>query len=423
MTTSRPLFCAFGSVDITPDRPLPLFGRMGRTADWDGIVSRLEANFAVFSAHGKQQVLIAIDSLYPSQALIDSVVGRLAKAGHAIPADAILFVASHTHNAPALDATKPLLGQADARYLDEVAEKIAGGLGQILTSGGREFALSVASAPCDAAVFRRRWVRGFDLAKIKTLRRMTMAPQPDETIDDALKLLVWHDHRGQPTAVLWQWACHAVSEPKGQAISADFPGHIRDYLRAKWDAPTLPVLYFPGFSGDIRPDGLSALPLHRSGKWVGVGPRFAANSAQNSSSLHTKLRKVMDKTITKLVPADHENDDLQRSRKTIPMAQIRDDADTMPPVTVDHWHVGPLRIVATSAEVSNRYRGAADCANPLLLTTGCAQQVFGYLPTNIQIEEGGYEGGGFAAAFSVPGSFKPAIQHLFETAHDLGDVM
>ena len=419
--TPPSLTYAFGRVDITPDRPMPLFGRLGRTMPWDGIVSRLEANVAVFGKGDEQQALIAIDSLYPSQSLIDAVATLLAEKGTPIAKDALLFVASHTHNAPALDPTKPLLGEFDPDYLAEVAERIANSLHTLCLTDGQHTTMSASAARCDASMFRRRMVNGLRLPSMRLVRRMVMAPQPQEVIDDSLTLLLWTKTDGTPLAALWQWACHAVSEPKTQAISADFPAVVRDHLRAKWNAPDLPILYFPGFSGDIRPDSTSPLPLHRSGRWWGIAPRFAANSAATAAALHAKLLAATGAAVDGLEGIDAASVNLARERTTIAMDHLRDVASEMPPVTVDHWQIGALRVIATSAEVSHRYRGDPQ-QGQLSLATGCAQQVFGYLPTDAQIAEGGYEGGDFAKAFSVPGEFRPAIDHLFVAAHQLGPV-
>ncbi|MEY3532912.1 MAG: hypothetical protein RI979_936 [Pseudomonadota bacterium] len=110
--------------DITPSTLLPLFGRARRSGAARTIASRLEANVLLFDAPDGPAAIIAIDSLYASQQLEDEVRRQTAARGLSFSQGALLFVASHTHNAPSLDPTKPRLGPFDVGYLDFAAARI-----------------------------------------------------------------------------------------------------------------------------------------------------------------------------------------------------------------------------------------------------------------------------------------------------------
>ena len=45
-----------------------------------------------------------------------------------------------------------------------------------------------------------------------------------------------------------------------------------------------------------------------------------------------------------------------------------------------------------------------------IITVGCVGSVFGYLPTDKLIEEGGYESKDFFSGFALKGSYKQNIQ-------------
>lgn len=420
MTTGSDIYITAAKTDITPDRPLPLFGRLGRVESSQNTASRLEANCILVRTAQTEQALVTIDSLYPSAALSNAILTKLATNGWLLQPKQLLTVASHTHNAPALDSSKPLLGLLNSDYLDMVAGRIADCLADCRAKPGHPLSLQSGAAPCNASIFRRRFVKGFDFAAFRIQKRLIMAPQPAEVIDQNLKLLAFTTQLGAVQALLWSWPCHAVSENEKLSVSADFPGFVREYLRQKYRNRELPVLYFPGFSGDIRPATTAALPLHKNKHWLGIGPRFASNHKSHQDTLHDALKLSIEAARKSLrcVPVP-DRSGLKVCRTEIDLSDIRDGSDAMHPLSVDHWKIGPVKIVSVSAEVSNRYRIPLDDNNPLHFTTGCAQQVFGYIPTDKQILEGGYEAGGFEAAFSVPGCFHKKIEAVINEAINL----
>ncbi|MEL6681458.1 MAG: hypothetical protein AAFQ09_02290, partial [Pseudomonadota bacterium] len=286
-----------GIVDITPDVMLPLFGRAGRTQNAHSVASRLEANcLLIRGADSGPAAFVTIDSLYPSAPLVDAVVKASAARGLTLDASALLIVASHTHNAPALDPSKPKLGAFDPTYLEFVADRISKCLVTLSKkTGGDIVGLAHGHSQCDASVYRRKAVWGFDLARLRLSRRVVMSPNQSKRIGKTLKMALFTDGNGALRAVLWTWPCHAVSEPDALAISADFPGAVRDHSRRCFSDPTLPVLFIPGFSGDIRPATRARVPLHRAGRWIGFGARFQNAARTRTARLQRDLTAAFDR--------------------------------------------------------------------------------------------------------------------------------
>lgn len=408
-----------GTEDITPDRMMPLFGREGRTLASRYVSSRLEANCLLFQGPcDDPAALVTIDSLYPSSALVVAITEACTARGFRIAPECLMIVASHTHNGPALDPSKPKLGKFDPAYLAFVARQISDCLLQLsLQSQDRGHALAEitkfasSQAVADASVYRRKTIWGLDLARLRPLRRMVMAPNKSSPIEQSLKLLALTDDAGRPRAVLWSWPCHAVSEPEALAISADFPGALREHIREQLAAPNLPVLYLPGFSGDIRPTSQTVLPLHRAKKWIGIGPRFARANPVGAKVLQRALEAAFAEAKRQLKPGGKVAEArLRRARRSLDLSEIREEAGDLAPLTCDVWSFGPIRIRAVSAEVASDYAQIAGGDDPMAFSTGCAGQVFGYIPSDRQLPEGGYEVKGFATAFSVPGRFRSAIE-------------
>ncbi|MEM5469866.1 MAG: hypothetical protein ACSHWZ_18745 [Sulfitobacter sp.] len=404
-----------GTVDITPEVPLPLFGRAGRSQPFLSIASQLEANFMLMSdGTAGDAALVTIDSLYPSQALVEKIIARTSELGLNIGPASLIVVASHTHNAPSLDQSKPKLGQYVPDYLTFVANRIAAALVKMKESSeGASTIMRHGTAQSRFSVYRRRWLNGIDFARLRISKRIAMAPNPTRPIDQTLNLVVIQDYEDKPQAVLWSWPCHAVSEPEPNAVSADFPGALRQHIRTQLGDSSLPVLFLPGFSGDIRPALTRRLSLIKSGSWVGICPRFAKRSPHQVKLMHANLATTFDRAWSdarKSNRIDSANMTLARKRRILELEEIRTDAGGLDSLSCDDWRIGPLRIKAVSAEVAAGYTHRTDSDEPMTFLTGCAGQVFGYLPTDDQIIYGGYEVDGFASAFSVPGSFHSQIE-------------
>ena len=96
--------------------------------------------------------------------------------------------------------------------------------------------------------------------KDETLRAIALSPQADDR---------------EPTAMIWNYACHPVTTHSPSILSADYPGAVRTRIRRRF-GKDMPVVFLPGFSGNVRPNRVTRLPfslyylLHR----VVNGPIF-----------------------------------------------------------------------------------------------------------------------------------------------------
>ena len=114
-----------GYTDITPLDPISLFGREGRQEVFHDVRHCLEASCLLIENVEGLAALVTLDTLYPSARLARAILDALGQYDLCMEEDALMLVASHTHNAPALDDTKPKLGHFEPSYLDFVANKIA----------------------------------------------------------------------------------------------------------------------------------------------------------------------------------------------------------------------------------------------------------------------------------------------------------
>ena len=110
-------------IDLTPDPGLPLFGFVDRTGPSEGVADSLEANaIALRDAAGRIAVIVVFDTLFVGPT-VDAELRAFLRDNHGVRDEDILLLASHSHNAPALDPTKPMAGAVDSAYLASVIER------------------------------------------------------------------------------------------------------------------------------------------------------------------------------------------------------------------------------------------------------------------------------------------------------------
>ena len=232
------------TVDITPDRPMPLFGYHHRRGTYRAISQRLEANVLGISGPGLPPVLlVSVDALYGG-----AIAPRLRKRLVLHP-DQLVVLGSHTHFAPGVDPGIPGLGHTDPDYVDEVVEKVA----TAVEGAHREWDPTVgfASAMTQGLfVNRRRPTLGVGLP-IPRIGRIVAAPHPQGGVDARVRVATV-EAAGQVVALLWGASCHPVASPDPLSVSPCFPGEIRARLRVALGLD-VPVVFCQGFSADVRP--------------------------------------------------------------------------------------------------------------------------------------------------------------------------
>jgi hypothetical protein len=403
---------AAAKAETNPSHPLPLAGYAGRLAPFLRIGRALEANVLCFEIEdGPDLCIVALDGLFASRELERLILERLEP-----PHPILMLIASHSHCAPSLDDLKPVLGIVDLNYLCEVADTVATTIVSAKTQVG-DVALHYGVGSAGGAINRRRrWVSISKRFPMLSLR-WVMAPNTKAPRYDAVQALVVGDDPASPSAVIWSWPCHAVSAPNKGVVDSDFPGAVRQLLRVHFSKPNLPVLYLPGFCGDIRPDvrgskfSLSNLLRH---SFLPITP-FGPDSQESFEALSASTAQGLMSAVAASRPVS--------SDCAVTVTSTCLDLSTMlrPPqavaVDVHRIDVGDVCFLLVGAEVCSPYyeKLGFDPSTPMFLS-GYTGPVFGYLPTEKQRREGGYEASGFFPAFGLKGRFKPGVEDAFLAA-------
>lgn len=421
MSTSF-LRAAAGVVDITPDKPVPLAGWGTRTGDFTAVADPLEAAVLVVRWGGETVAIASVDSLYVTSTLHERLAAVMVERG--IDGSHLLVGATHTHFAPALDATKPGLGRTDPAYVERITGALAELLAEQLDAEAQPAALRYRRGTAAHAVNRRR--QGWTVSRHGPKRTLAMLPNFDGQRDDAVHVLSVDDEHGSPIAILWNTACHPVSFPHSAQVSAEFPGVARRRLRARFRRHEVPTLFLQGFAGDLRPRELTRPRggglRNQVACWVSRvtnGLVFGRFRAPEWFAWATSLAEtVVDLTAE---PMEALAPDLAFDRARLPLSEVLDDGGSAATdgLSLQAVRVAPHLVgVGVGAEPVAAYSEVARAAfaPAAVIPIGCVGQVLGYLPSSRTLREGGYEAEGSLSWMGVSGRFRPDVEEATRRA-------
>ena len=418
------------SLDITPSRLLPTacHGPFDVPSEWVGF--RFEANILALRDTGGIFVLVSLDWFYGSANLRDRILDRCAGRLQEI---SLFVAASHAHTSPATDSSKVGFTKVDDAYVRATEHAIADRVASLLSAPDwQPVSLRFASTPCDCSVHRRRII--WRLGRHGLKRVMALHPNPKGPRDRELRLIRVENTRGGITAIVWGISCHPTEWPRLRELSSDYPGGVRETLRAHFER-NVPVLFLQGFAGDLRPPAIGrwgrsgsllcrlvdfALTFVNGPEFVGFSQRGYRQWFMNIAACATRAAYAAGAQPTmKPALAAHRSSMLlstlglsgRISELTVHCLQLAAD----------------FKLLGLSAEVCWEYVDLAKGMFPsgTVWPVGYIDYVFGYLPTEAMLSEGGYEVTGFRRAFGITGEFignlGERIRVLLSTVYVSGD--
>ena len=403
------LWVAAGSIDITPHEPVPLAGFTGRTGSFTRVADTLELNALLLQQDETCALLLSADVLFVGDEVEAALRRRLEDAG--LVDCLVLAAASHTHFAPAVDTQKPALGVADEQFRDSYIRAAINLADRLLDEPPTSARIRYAEGVAAHSVNRRRL--GWRLASGLPRRTALMRANPAGPNDQSLHVLRIEDEENTTRAVVWCYACHPVSFPHTHEVTAEFPGVVRAQLRASLEADT-PVLFLQGFSGNLRPPAIVAPgrnPARRLAQLV-EGPDIGSFSEPKywcwAGSLAELVAGIASSPASRVISTE-----LRHQTRMMPLSTLVEGPAGDLQLTMTQLELSKdLQLFAINAEVVVEYVDRLRQLFPRVRTipVGCAGSVFGYLPTDRMLDEGGYEAAGFFQWCAIPGRFRPVIE-------------
>lgn len=389
---------------ISPTQPLPLAGYADRSIVFESIASDLEINSICLKNADKEICLHAIDCLYVDRNIVDT--------------DKQQFTgASHTHFAPALDTSKPTIGQPDQAYLNAVRKDLAGIFEQAKTSDSLH-SIEYYTGKSALTVNRRRKVIHFRKNIFKWRSEIVNAPELLGKTSGDIHLVLFKNEEGKVMSLLWSFACHPTLWPKTQEVHSEYIGYVRKKMREKFG--DIPVLFFQGFSGNISARNLSF-------KWTfkeflieifhfprSHRPFSMEEYCQWVDRLSDDVSHILEKTPIKAAPS------FSMKKTTVPLSSfIEGQIPQLENLDIKIVCLSEnILLIGFSAEPVVEFVDLLKTVfkNKMIIPVGCLNGSYGYLPTDKMVREGGYEGNSFFKIFGYNATFKKNIEKIIEDA-------
>jgi len=407
----EPLAVVAGMVDMTPDAPCALQGFSGRKGSFSAVADHLELNAIRFSQGNRTVVIYSADVLYLDGDVVNEAE-TLVRQFLPGAKTHVMAAASHTHFAPAIDASKPLLGARDPHYFEFFKMKLRELIGALGDRTTTSCSIAYRRGESNRTINRRR--RGWNFSRQTLLRREAIiAPNPSGYVDHAIRILEARDSAGAVLCVLWNFACHPSSFPLRDCVSADFPGVVRAAIRAQHANPVLPVIFLQGFSGDTSPhmDGRPSRTMQGRIFKLLNGLVFGDITSEEFHQWSGELAQQVCQVVRQPPRTLHTR--LHWSEASIPLSELIEGIQSDRTLRLQRIALSDdVQLIGLGAEVVAGY-------SPLVQTmikpadfipVGCVGDCYGYLPAESMLAEGGYEVTGFFKPFSLTGRFRRSVQ-------------
>lgn len=403
---SQSLYGASATIDITPTEEVELGCAQGGEASWS-IGDPVEMNFLALRSEGESPViLVSVDVLYVGPLL----EGMIVESFRGLPRERVFIAATHTHAAPMTDPTKPMLGTPDPLYLAALPKRIQKVADYLMEdSSYRPVILKAAKGHGHHSINRRRWKKG----ESGQPGSMQLEPNPKGLTDETITVLEAVDEDGSLRAFVWNYACHPVAYPRGSTVSAHFPGVLRQQVRRE-QGRQVPVLFFQGFSGNIRPLFLTNFPALRVHVWTLLRKHRLAVPTWRPSKFES-YSKWADSLAELTLRISGRSRQIKVQPPTVARVEMEGSLFVSPlprPVVFQAIRIGEeFSMVGVSAEPVAEYAGMVrkDFQTRFTMPVGCLDTPFGYAPTQNMIAERGYESERFLEHFELE-ELNPDVQ-------------
>jgi sugar phosphate isomerase/epimerase len=414
------------TVVITPEEPIWMAGYAARNKPSEGKVHDLHAKaLAMEDGSGTRLVVVAVDILGIPRGLRERLE-KEATERYALPPESLLLNASHTHCGPEVNelmafvwCVPPERIKQSREYVKVLERKLLGLIGEAIDK----------LAPARLAYTHAR--AGFAMnRRLKTERGVALASNADGAVDHDVPVLCVEGPDGQLRAVLFGYACHCTTLSFYQ-ICGDYAGFAQLYLEEAHPGTT--ALFMAGCGADQNPYPRGTLALaEQHGRALANGVEAALLSP--AKPVGGPLRAALDDVVLEFAdPPTREqleqrlksDNQYERRHAEVMLKELEETGKihkTYPyPVHVAQFG-NDLTMVALAGEVVVGYslRLKAELTGAPVWVAGYSNDVFGYVPTETILQEGGYEAVVSAMYYGLPAPFARSVEKLIvDKVHEL----
>jgi len=405
---------------ITPKDPLWMGGYAVRDKPADGKLHDLWAK-ALFleDASGNKALLITADLVAFSKVVSDRIRdGLQSKMG--LSRAQIILNSSHTHSGPVLSEALTDIYPMDDSQKQQVEQYTDWLAGQIVALGQKaQKDAEAVTIYSQNGVVRFQVNRRHNVEKNVTAQTALSGPN-----DFAVPVLKITDKKGKIKALAFGYACHPTVLGLYQ-WSGDYAGFAQIELEKKYRGAT--ALFFQGAGADMNP-----MPRHTVALAQQFGQELAAAVVrvlnEEMKALDPELATAYSEIDLELNPA-FSKDELERlksmektekgylaykSKWAERMLRELDRHGKLPasyPYPVQVWRIGDQLLTALGGEVLVSYSiQLKRILGSELFVLGYSNDVMTYIPSEDEIQRGGYEVESAPMVYGMPSTWKTGIE-------------
>ncbi len=412
-------------VNITPEKSIWLAGYASRDHACEGVLHEIWAKaLALEDVNGHKGILVTTDLLGFPKEMSDRIRQKVS-AEYGIPRSAIILSSSHTHSAPVLmDALFDIYPFDDSQLeiIKEYSDKLEKNIVQLAGNALRSMA--------PAQIHSQNGVVRFQVNRRNnnenTLSLQTELNGPNDYSVPVIKV---SDPSGKLQAIVFGYACHATVLGIYQ-VSGDYPGFAQIELEKLY--PGVTAMFFQGAGADQNPIPRRTIFLAKQ-----YGKELAAAVER---VLSEDMKKLEPELITaysetdlpfSVLPAKEDlikvemNTKGYQKRWASNQIKILEEGKAFMdsyPYPVQFWKLGEQLLMVLGGELVIQYAiELKKIFGQEIFVMGYANDVMAYIPSEIILQEGGYEGESSHMVYGLPAKWKEGIEtNILEEFKKLG---
>lgn len=407
---------------ITPQTPLWMAGYGHRDQPAQGKYSELWVKVLAFEdQQGNTAVLLTSDLLGIPGKMSEKIRTALYQQ-YGLTKTQVILNSSHTHSGPVLEAALYDIYPLNEQQLQHISDYSQHLEQDIVESVGRALENRKPS----------RVYAGNGTARFQVNRRnnkeseIHLLTELKGPIDHAVPVIKVTDLQGRLTAILFGYACHPTVLSQ-YSWSADYPGYAQETLEA--NHPGAMALFFQGAAGDQNPLPRRTLPLARQyGKELAASVERVLEEDMKSldpdlsyayEEIDLALNPPMSRETLEIMIANESGYMKRWAERMLEEQQQGLIPASSYPFPIQVWELGEQVLFSMGGESTIGYANRLKAKyGPEVFVLAYSNDVMGYIPTEIILQEGGYEGYSSQMVYGLHNTWKAGLEEQILASFD-----
>jgi hypothetical protein len=398
---------------ITPNEPTWMAGYASRTSPSEGKLHDLWAKALLLEdARGNRSLLITMDILGVSKDFSDEV-RSLINRKYKLDNSQIILSCSHTHTGPvisrALEYIYPMTDQdwkVVDKYTEQLKEKLVMLVGQAMKN----------LQP--AHIYTHNGIVRFQVNRRNNSENSIIPTTELKGPNDyAVPVIKIESPNKQLLAVVFGYACHNTTLSINM-FSGDYAGFAQLELEKRY--PGVTAMFFQGAGADQNPLPRRTVPLAiQYGKQLAatVERVLSEEMPQQESNLITKYSEI-DLLLDEPLPIDElqviaKGSDYEARWAKGMISELKTKGHLIKsyPFPVGYWQIGQQKLFILGGESVIAYSvKLKQIFGEQIFVMSYANDVMAYIPSEVILKEGGYEGDTAHRVYGLPSKWSKSIE-------------